>query len=101
MYTTHAFQSINNPLRAGDIGKTNPHKLPVTVALLADAVKRLRVVEGNRASGDKEVDLYRGMKGVRMPEEFAATVIPTSQSKACHPASRSLQQHALPCFSKP
>jgi hypothetical protein len=32
----------------------------MTVALLADAVKRLRVVEGARASSNAAVDLYRG-----------------------------------------
>ena len=67
-------------MRAGDIGETNPHKLPVTVALLADAVKRLRVVEGGLSvsGSNAAVDLYRGMKGARVPEAFDAMVIPTS-----------------------
>mmetsp|Transcript_54252 Transcript_54252/g.129264 ORF Transcript_54252/g.129264 Transcript_54252/m.129264 type:complete len:550 (+) Transcript_54252:228-1877(+) len=74
LYTTYAFQSINAPLRASDIGETNPHKLPVTVALLAEAVKQLRVVEGKKgASSNAAVDLYRGMQGVQVPQEFMSS----------------------------
>ena len=55
------------------MGYSKPHTLPVTVALLAEAVKKLRVVEGTRASSYAAVDLYRGMKGVQVPAEFART----------------------------
>ena len=70
LYTTSAFRSINNPLRSTDTGPQAPHRLPVTVALIAEAIKMLRVVEGQQPTCDDAVDLYRGMKGVRVPERF-------------------------------
>jgi hypothetical protein len=70
LYTTNVFDSINKPLRSKETGPENPHKLPVTVALLEDAVKKLRVVESEAESSNEAVDLYRGMKGVQVPPEF-------------------------------
>jgi len=70
LYTTSAFRSINNPLRSKDTGPQAPHRLPVTVALIAEAIKLLRVVEGKLPTCDDAVDLYRGMKGVRVPKRF-------------------------------
>ena len=63
------------------------HPMPVTVALLRDALGKLRAVEANQGStggGDdegafasprvspRELHLYRGMKDVRAPLEFLA-----------------------------
>jgi hypothetical protein len=70
LYTTSAFRSINDPLRSKDTGPQTPHKLPVTVALIAEAIKLLRVVEVAMPTSDDPVDLYRGMKGVRVPKQF-------------------------------
>ena len=88
LYTTAAFRSINDPLRDRDRYENKlPHKLPVTVALLRDALGKLRAVEANQGStggGDdegafasprvspRELHLYRGMKDVRAPLEFLA-----------------------------
>ncbi|KAJ1494579.1 hypothetical protein T484DRAFT_1927105 [Baffinella frigidus] len=74
LYTTSAYKSINTPLRSQDTGPHAPHRLPVTVALIAEGIKLLRVVEGQQASSDDAVDLYRGMKGVRVPKRFVDTV---------------------------
>ena len=87
LYTT-AFRSINDPLRDRDRYENKlPHKLPVTVALLRDALGKLRAVEANQGSKDggadnggfasprvspRELHLYRGMKDVRAPLEFLA-----------------------------
>ena len=88
LYTTAAFRSINDPLRDRDRYENKlPHKLPVTVALLRDALGKLRAVEANQGSKDggadkggfasprvspRELHLYRGMKDVRAPLEFLA-----------------------------
>ena len=88
LYTTAAFRSINDPLRDRDrYDHKLPHKLPVTVALLRDALGKLRAVEANQGSKDggadkggfasprvspRELHLYRGMKDVRAPLEFLA-----------------------------
>jgi len=70
LYTTSAFRSINNPLRSKDTGPQAPHRLPVTVALITEGIKLLRVVEVESPTSDDAVDLYRGMKGVWVPEQF-------------------------------
>ena len=86
LYTTAAFRSINDPLRDRDrYDNKLPHKLPVTVALLRDALGKLRAVEANQCSKDggadkggfasprvspRELHLYRGMKDVTAPASF-------------------------------
>lgn len=52
LYTTAAFESINQPLRALASGRRTTHTLPVTVALIQDAIKKLRAVNA-RASRDR------------------------------------------------
>ena len=47
--------------------------MPVTVALLRDALGKLRAVEADQNSGEtamRRVYLYRGMKDVTAPAEF-------------------------------
>ena len=84
----YGFRSINDPLRDRDRYENKlPHKLPVTVALLRDALGKLRAVEANQGSkgggadeggfasprvSPRELHLYRGMKDVRAPLEFLA-----------------------------
>jgi len=68
--STQAFRSINNPLRdQGRYQRGEPHPLPVTVALIAEALGKLRAVEAGKKALDK-VELYRGMKDVKSPDDF-------------------------------
>ena len=71
-----AFRSINNPLRdKARFERGEPHQLPVTVALLRDALGKLRAVEADQCSGEtatRRVYLYRGMKDVTAPADFMA-----------------------------
>ena len=65
LYTTAAYPSINNPLRAGE-----KHPFPMTVAYLTDGIKRLRAVAGDRADAHTERDFWRGMKNTDLPDAF-------------------------------
>ena len=71
-----AFRSINNPLRdKARFERGEPHPLPVTVALIRDALGKLRAVEADQNSGEgamRRVYLYRGMKDVAAPADFMA-----------------------------
>ena len=64
LYTTHAFQHINNPLRKGDLCP-----LPVTTYLAYEAIKRLRA-EYSNMSLDKVVTLWRGMQNRHLGADF-------------------------------
>ena len=55
---------------AREVGRTAPHPLPVTVALIHDALKRLRVVAGESAQSNTPVTLYRGLKGMKVQGNF-------------------------------
>ena len=71
LYTTAAFRSINNPLRDMERYETNiAHKLPVTVALISEAVGMLRSPAADTEAGRRPMDLYRGMRDVALPPEF-------------------------------
>ena len=75
LYTTAAFESINNPLRDwARYERGEPHPLPATVALLRDALTKLRSVEAevSRESASSQLLLYRGMKDVAAPDSFMA-----------------------------
>ena len=73
LYTTIAFKSINLPLRdQSREAEGRAHPLPVTVAQIEKAVLQLRKVEGNEATAHDSVDLYRGLAGRTVPEEFLA-----------------------------
>ena len=70
LYTTAAFQSLNNPLRTG-CSRSNPHPFPVAMHLLVGAIKKLRSVEAlTGAAATAECDLWRGMKNMRTAEDF-------------------------------
>ena len=77
-YTTQAYRAINTPLRERDrFMRGEPHPMPVTVALLRDALGKLRAVEAERHSASpntalRRVELYRGMKDVTAPADFMA-----------------------------
>ncbi|GBG30847.1 Ecto-ADP-ribosyltransferase 5 [Hondaea fermentalgiana] len=66
LYTTAAFKYINMPLR--DQEDKEPHPLPVTVALITEAIKRLRA-EYDSSEGTETV-LWRGVKNTRIASEF-------------------------------
>ena len=64
---THAFKYLNNPLRRmSEYYEAGvPHPLPVTIAYIADGIKKLRAVQTDRPS-----TLWRGMKNLRVGDEF-------------------------------
>ena len=96
--TTAAYWEINSPLRdPARFSAGQPHPLPITVAFIKEAIGKLRVVAARTSSANKQacsapppphllllpsgrlshdergraqVDLYRGMKNVSMPEDF-------------------------------
>ena len=72
IYTTAAFSLINAPLR--DLERKaqgQPHPLMLTAALIRDAVVRLRAVGAHDPSlANAQIDLWRGLKGVRVAEDF-------------------------------
>ena len=71
LYSTAAFRSINNPLRDPErCERGEAHPWPVTVAYLREGVLKLRAVEASAPSAHEEVDLWRGMAHVAVPDEF-------------------------------
>ena len=71
LYTTKAYLLINNPLR--DLGRHErgeAHPLPVTVAFLAEAIRRLRAVGAKMANARSPVVLYRGLANRTAPPAF-------------------------------
>ena len=70
-YTTAGFKTINNGLRdQGRYGAGRPHPLPVMVAFIREGLGRLRAVAGRSSEANKEVILYRGMKNMKVQENF-------------------------------
>ena len=63
VYSTAAFGEINAPLRQRG---PEPHPLPATLTFLAEAVKRLRVVEAQGDSANDSIDFYRGMRDLQV-----------------------------------
>ena len=89
-YTTAAFSAINTPLRDLATGvREEPHDLPVTVALIHDAIKKLRAVVSESVSGATERPT-EGSVAADAPD--AAAVRPGSpppvDSPPVQPASR-------------
>ena len=69
LYTTIAYQAINNPLRDQERNaRKEPHPLPVTTTLICNAIKKLRRI-GARGS-DAVVVLYRGMRDLVAGDRF-------------------------------
>ena len=58
-YTTAAFRSLNDPLR--DRQRQVPHPLAVTIAFLAEGLRRLRAVDAAEEDATERLDLWRGM----------------------------------------
>lgn len=88
LYTTAAYHSLNGPLRdVRRVHRSKPHRLPVTVCFLDQAIRQLRANEAPKAakrSGGATAEaaedpspfadrtLYRGLRDVRVPDEFMA-----------------------------
>ncbi|KAL3930332.1 MAG: hypothetical protein SGPRY_001582 [Prymnesium sp.] len=71
LYTTHAFKYINGPLRATGYGRgKRPHPLPITVMFISEGIKRLRAVYAASKNATKVVNLWRGIKNLKVAEEF-------------------------------
>ena len=83
LYTTAAFRALNEPLR--DRKRVDPHPFPVTIACIAEGIKRLRAVSAGAKSGDdvgrrklrrggtakaETTELWRGLKDVTLDPEF-------------------------------
>jgi len=68
LYTTMCYKCINDPLR--DLQRTEPHRFPVTVACIKEAIGRLRAVGANSADAHKPLDLWRGMRDVTAVDDF-------------------------------
>ena len=71
VYTTAAYRSLNNPLRNRDAQRP-PHPFPVTINFLKSAIGKMRAVEAARGDAG-EVDLWRGMKNLRVGAAWAKT----------------------------
>lgn len=97
LYTTAVFKNINGPLRraspgaeppAADVGvisTTTPapsgpspadgdaaaHPYPATVAFLSEGIKKLRKVDSSNRPLDGPLDLWRGMKNIKI-DDFEA-----------------------------
>jgi len=70
MYTTAAYRSINAPLRRSNEPGASPHPFPVTVAYLADGIKRLRAVNAVAHDAYEAGDYWRGMRDVEVLDDF-------------------------------
>ncbi len=72
LYTTSAFQQINNPMRDQErISRGEAHPLPVTVMHIAKGIKKLRAFEANVAATTEVMVSWRGMKNVTTTDIFA------------------------------
>ena len=72
VYTSPAFPEINDPLRDQTrFRERRPHPLPVTVALIVRALKKLRKIGAADSAAVQALTLWRGMKNVRVTDEFA------------------------------
>ena len=62
LYTTAAFLALTAPLRDVErYERGEAHPMPVTVAFLAEAVRRLRAVGAQRPEAQAPLSLYRGL----------------------------------------
>ena len=76
LYTTAAYQCINNPLRDRNrVKRKEAHPLPTTVLLISEGIKKLRAVIPEESSGAGEngggLTLYRGLKDIYVSRAFA------------------------------
>ena len=73
VYTSPAFPEINDPLRDQTrFRERRPHPLPVTVALIVRALKKLRKIGAADSAAVQALTLWRGMKNVRVTDEASS-----------------------------
>ncbi len=84
LYTCNVYKSLNNPLRKFKRDKDGnlihplsmeaPHRFPVTIAFIDDAIRKLRAVEAVKSQkegiGPRQVILWRGMRDIKTSDEF-------------------------------
>lgn len=68
LYTTAAYKSLNGPLR--DRERVDAHPLAVTIAFINEGIKKLRAVHADTEDGQKPMDLWRGMRDLKVTEDF-------------------------------
>jgi len=68
IYTTAAYKELNDPLR--DVAGVDAHPLPVTISFLTAAIGKLRVIGAEHKDARKQLDLWRGMRDVTLPDAF-------------------------------
>jgi hypothetical protein len=72
VYTSPAFDVINNPLRDQTrFREKRPHPLAVTVLFIVRGLKKLRKFGASDDSATQTQVLWRGMKNLRITDEFA------------------------------
>ena len=70
-YTTAAYRTINEPLRDQQrYTRGESHPLPITVALIREALGKLRVNAANSDRANTMVELFRGMRDVQVQSGF-------------------------------
>lgn len=69
LYTCNCFRSLNGPLRRHVDGI--PYPFPVTLLLIAEAIRLLRAVGAARSDANEPMDVWRGMKNLELTEGFA------------------------------
>lgn len=71
LYSTAAYQSLNSPLRDTErFLNREPHPLPITVAFIGEAIRRLRVVDAQSENRNQPLELYRGLRDMRVTDEI-------------------------------
>ena len=103
LYTMAAFKVLNKPLRLLLDEHPVPHPLPVTVAILAEAIKQLAGVERKQPSASSQVNLWRGLHGLEEYEQrfvkrggmelgfmSVSTSLPVALQYAANPGGTSL-----------
>ena len=72
VYTSPAFDAINNPLRDQTrFREKRPHPLAVTVLFIVRGLKKLRKFGASDDTATQTQVLWRGMKNLRITDEFA------------------------------
>jgi len=69
LYTSSHFRVINGPLRK----ESKPHPLAATVWLISEGLKKLRAVHMESKRVFRPTYLWRGMKDVKLPDDFERT----------------------------
>ncbi|CAK0850972.1 unnamed protein product [Prorocentrum cordatum] len=74
-YTTPGFKYLNSPFRNQDryYNKDRPHPMPITMAYIAEGIKKLRsayAIKVDAGKANSHLVLWRGLRNMYMPEDF-------------------------------